>query len=210
MNKLQLRYIEKTYGANTILKFDELTVNSGVYWLKGGNGTGKTTLFRVITGQTPFKGDVILDNVSLRDQSVEFRSKISYAEAEPQYPPFITGNELLNFYNDVRSASAQQPKELSDLFGMTDFLDQKIGGYSSGMLKKLSLICAFIGEVDLYILDEPLITIDIDSANKLYQLIVAKVGQGKSFLLSSHQEIDSNKLNLDGVFEISNKQVVKC
>ena len=210
MNKLQLHSIEKTYGSNIILKFDKLTVSGGVYWLKGGNGTGKTTLFRVVTGQTPFKGQVILDGISLRDKSVEFRSKISYAEAEPQYPPFITGNELLNFYKDIRKASHHELAKLSDIFGMTEFLDQKVGGYSSGMLKKLSLICAFIGEADLYILDEPLITIDVDSANKLYQLIEEKPQQGKSFLLSSHQEIDASKLPLTNIFEIRNKQVVKC
>lgn len=210
MNKLELKYIEKTYGSNTILKFDKLTIDNGIYWLKGGNGTGKTTFFRVITGQTPFKGQVVLNQINLRNNPIEFRSKISYAEAEPQYPPFITGNELLKFYKDVKKAPQQDLVELSDLFCMTDFLNQKVGGYSSGMLKKLSLICAFVGEVNLYILDEPLITIDADSVNKLYELILAKVRQGKSFLLSSHQEIDSNKLNLSGVFEIRDKQVVKC
>ena len=78
------------------------------------------------------------------------------------------------------------------------------------MLKKLSLICAFIGEVDFYILDEPLITIDTASANKLYEIIEAKAVQGKSFLLSSHQEIDAGKLNIDGVFEIRQKQLASC
>jgi ABC-2 type transport system ATP-binding protein len=78
------------------------------------------------------------------------------------------------------------------------------------MLKKLSLICAFIGDVELYILDEPLITIDTISADKLYQLISEKAKQGKSFLISSHQEIDKDKLIINSVFAIENKKVVKC
>lgn len=207
---LKLQNITKKYGSHIVLEFDEWKIDSGIYWLKGGNGSGKTTLFRIISGQTPFDGSVLLNDINLKKQSTDFRSKISYAEAEPQYPLFITGEELLNFYKDVRNAKQVDINILTDLFEMTSFLNQKIGGYSSGMLKKLSLICAFIGDVELYILDEPLITIDNISADKLYQLISEKAKQGKSFLISSHQEIDKDKLIINSVFAIENKKVVKC
>lgn len=208
--KLTLNNICKNYGNYTVLEFNEWQIDSGIFWLKGGNGTGKTTLFRIISGQTPFDGAVLLDGIGLKKQPNHFRAKISYAEAEPQYPLFITGKELLNFYKDVRNAEQSDIDKLTDLFEMTSFLAQKIGGYSSGMLKKLSLICAFIGDVELYILDEPLITIDIASADKLYSLITEKSVQGKSFLISSHQDIDATKLVINGVFAINNKKVVAC
>jgi len=172
--QLRLTNIQKTYGSYSVLKFEEFSLNKGVYWLKGGNGTGKTTLFKIISGITPFEGDAYLNDISLKKQPTNFRSKISYAEAEPQYPLFITGNELLDFYKDVRKVDQKDINQLTDLFEMSAFLNQKIGGYSSGMLKKLSLICAFVGDVDLYILDEPLITIDTASADKLYQIIKEK------------------------------------
>ncbi|WP_165501787.1 ABC transporter ATP-binding protein [Pedobacter frigiditerrae] len=207
---LTLTDISKRYGSHTVLAFDEWKIDSGIYWLKGGNGTGKTTLFKIISGQTPFDGTVLLNQISLKKQANDFRSRISYAEAEPQYPLFITGKELLNFYAAIRKASQKDINTLTDLFEMTAFLDQKIGGYSSGMLKKLSLICAFIGDVSLYIFDEPLITIDTASTDKLYRLIIEKSGQGKSFLISSHQEIDAAKLTVDGVFVIENRKVVIC
>ncbi|TKC10333.1 ABC transporter ATP-binding protein [Pedobacter polaris] len=207
---LTLNNICKKYGSHTVLEFDEWKINSGIYWLKGGNGTGKTTLFRIISGQTPFEGTVLLNEINLKKQPTNFRSKISYAEAEPQYPLFVTGKELLNFYAAIRKASQSDIDSLTDLFEMTAYLNQKIGDYSSGMLKKLSLICVFIGDVSLYILDEPLITIDTASADKLYRLIIEKSEQGKSFLISSHQEIDAAKLKVDGVFVIENKKVMIC
>ena len=207
---LSLKQIDKKYGSHTVLSFDEWKIDSGIFWLKGGNGTGKTTLFRIIAGQTPFSGQVLLNTTDLKKDPINFRSKISYAEAEPQYPLFITGRELTNFYKEVCQAQQQEIDELTLLFEMDTFLDQKIGGYSSGMLKKLSLICAFIGNVELYILDEPLITIDVESAAKLYQLISLKAKQGKSFLLSSHKEIDKEKLKINQVFEIKNKAINKC
>lgn len=207
---LTLKNISKKYGSHTVLEFEEWKINSGIFWIKGGNGTGKTTLFRIISGQTPFLGNVLLNGIDLKKQSAKFLIQISCAEAEPQYPLFITGNELINFYKDVRKVNQIDIDELTELFDMKPFLGQKIGGYSSGMLKKLSLICALMGDADLYILDEPLITIDAASADKLYQLITEKAKQGKSFLLSSHQEIDADKLLINGMFMIDNKKIVKC
>lgn len=207
---LSLKNICKKYGSHTVLEFDEWEINAGIYWLKGGNGTGKTTLFKIISGQTPFEGTALLNDINFKKQPTHYRAKISYAEAEPQYPLFITGNELLNFYRGLRKAKQVDIDVLTDLFELTPFLAQKIGGYSSGMLKKLSLISALLGDVELYILDEPLITIDVVSADKLYQLIKEKTKQGKSFLLSSHQEIDKDKLLINGVFMIEDKKIVEC
>ncbi|WP_158526215.1 ATP-binding cassette domain-containing protein [Pedobacter paludis] len=206
---LSLTNINKKYGSHEVLNFREWKIDNGIHWLKGGNGTGKSTLFRIISGQTPFKGEVELNGINLKKEPSNFRSKISFAEAEPQYPLFITGNELIDFYTETRNAQRKQADELADYFEMSAFINNKIGSYSSGMLKKLSLICAFIGNPDLYILDEPLITIDVASADKLYHLINEKATQGKSFLLSSHQEVSNDKLKLDALFQIIEKQIVK-
>ncbi|WP_316843679.1 ABC transporter ATP-binding protein [Pedobacter psychrodurus] len=206
---LSLTNINKKYGSHEVLNFNEWKIENGIHWLKGGNGTGKSTLFRIISGQIPFKGEVELNRINLKKEPITFRSKISFAEAEPQYPSFVTGRELIDFYLETRKAERKQAEELAAYFGMTVFLDQKVGGYSSGMLKKLSLICAFMGNPDLYILDEPLITIDVASADKLYQLIKEKEAEGRSFLLSSHQEVNADKLKLDSVFHIVDKQIIQ-
>lgn len=207
---LSLQNIHKQYGSHLVLQFEEWKITNGVYWLKGGNGTGKTTLFKIISGQIPFDGKVVLNGIELKKQPIQFKSQISYAEAEPSYPLFITGNDLLSFYRDLHNAKQSELDELVEIFEMKAFLSQKIGGYSSGMLKKLSLIAAFLGDVALYILDEPLITIDAASATKLYQLITKKTELGKSFLLSSHQEINAANLPIDAVFKIEDKKIVLC
>lgn len=206
---LSLTNINKKYGSYEVLNFSEWKTHNGIHWLKGGNGTGKSTLFRIISGQIPFKGEVVLNEINLKNEPIKFRSKITFAEAEPQYPLFITAQELIDFYAETRKAEGKQAEELAAYFEMTSFLDNKIGSYSSGMLKKLSLICAFIGNPDLYILDEPLITIDVASADKLYQLIKEKATQEKSFLLSSHQEVSTDKVKLDTVFQIVDKKIIQ-
>ena len=206
---LSLTNINKRYGSHEVLNFSEWNLNKGIYWLKGGNGTGKSTLFRIIAGQIPFIGEVQLNGVNLRKEPVKFRSKISFAEAEPQYPLFIKGKELIDFYTETRKADRKQAKDLADHFEMTPFLNNVVGSYSSGMLKKLSLICAFVGDADLFILDEPLITIDTLSADKLNKLITEKASQGKSFLISSHQEVSKDQLAIDQVYQIINTEIIQ-
>ncbi|SHG38075.1 ABC transporter ATP-binding protein [Pedobacter caeni] len=210
MNGLSLEHIDKKYGDHVIFSFEKWSLDHGIYWVKGGNGTGKTTLFKVISGQTPFGGELSLNGVSLKKAPVAYRSMISYAEAEPQYPSFITGNELLNYHIAVRKAEHSEAQDIVEQFGMTAFMDHKIGSYSSGMLKKLSLICAFTGNIQLYILDEPLITIDTHAAQVLYALIRSYHEKGSSFLLSSHQELEPGQLPLKGVFQIKDKQIEAC
>lgn len=210
MRSLDLQHIVKKYGNHTIFYFEKWSLDQGIYWVKGGNGTGKTTLFKVISGQTPFEGTLSLNEISIKTAPVAYRAMISYAEAEPQYPSFITGNELLNYHISVRKADPMIVKEVTEQFGMTPFMNNKIGSYSSGMLKKLSLICAFTGDIQLYILDEPLITIDTHSAQVLYGLIRKYHEQGCSFLLSSHQELEPGQLTLKGVFQIKDQQIATC
>jgi len=210
MPELTLRKIIKRYGSNTILELEEWKVTNGSYWIKGGNGKGKTTLFKLIAGQTPFTGTIEIDNIFLHKNPVAYRSKISYAEAEPQYPDFLTGNELLDYYIDIKKADQKSAAILTDQFKMTAFMDNKVSTYSSGMLKKLSLILAFTGETELYIFDEPLITIDKEATAVLYQLINTRKHEGKTILISSHQEIDATTLTLNGIFEIDNQKVIRC
>jgi len=210
MPELTLRKIIKRYGSNTILELEEWKVTNGSYWIKGGNGKGKTTLFKLIAGQTPFIGTIEIDNIFLHKNPVAYRSKISYAEAEPQYPDFLTGNELLDYYIDIKKADQKSATILTDQFKMTAFMDNKVSTYSSGMLKKLSLILAFTGETELYIFDEPLITIDKEATAVLYQLINTRQQEGKTILISSHQEIDATTLTLNGIFEIDNQKVIRC
>jgi len=210
LTALNIQNLLKKYGSYTVLDFPELQLDQGIYWIKGGNGTGKTTLFRIIAGQTPFSGSLTLNQIDIRKKPAAYRSMISYAEAEPSYPEYITGNDLLNYHIAVRKAEREICNNLTARFGMTAFMDQKIGSYSSGMLKKLSLICAFTGNIELYILDEPLITIDTQAAEVLYSLIEEYNGQGKSFLLSSHQDIDPLHLRVKASFYIKDRKLISC
>lgn len=172
------------------MQVDRLQFDSGLYWIKGNNGSGKSTLLKVIAGMIPFEGDIVVDGIDLRKQSVAYRRLIHYVEAEPLYPPFLTGIDLIDFFTQVRKAKKEQADFLVQKFNIASFIKQPIGTYSSGMVKKLSLVLAFIGQPAYILLDEPLVTIDKDTVPILYEVIAQYAAKGIHFLFTSHQAFD--------------------
>ena len=192
---LQFDRVYKTYNQQPVLDISHLKLERNIYWLKGINGSGKTTLLSILAGLIPFKGDIQLDGINLRSDPVSYRNLVNFAEAEPLYPDFITGQELICFYQEIRKAATVQIDMLINLFKMHHFLKSPIGTYSSGMVKKLSLLLAFIGKPSLLLLDEPMATLDEGSIQILPGLINAYHKEFKTgFIFSSHQSMNTFSL----------------
>jgi ABC-2 type transport system ATP-binding protein len=188
---LQFDHVYKTYNEQPVLDISSLKLERNIYWLKGINGSGKTTLLSILAGLISFKGNIQLDGTSLRNDPVSYRSLVNFAEAEPLYPDFITGHELVTFYQEIRKSATVQIDMLINLFKMHHFLKSSIGTYSSGMVKKLSLLLAFIGRPSLVLLDEPLAMLDEGSVHILPELINAYHKEFKTgFIFSSHQPLN--------------------
>lgn len=191
---LQFTHVKKSYSGRLILAIDQLQLQAGCYWLQGPNGAGKTTLLRMIAGLVPFEGDISLGGLSLKKERVAYSRLVSWADAEPLYPDYLKGRDLLDFYHSVREAPAAQVEGLVNRFKMRSWLSARVGTWSSGMLKKLSLVLAFIGEPTLVLLDEPLVTLDQESIPLLLEMICNRRERGASFLISSHQPLTDRLL----------------
>jgi ABC-2 type transport system ATP-binding protein len=203
---LRITEFEKRYNDELIIAVNHLEIPHGIYWIKGENGSGKSTFFKSIAGLIPFHGVIAFDKLDLVSHPVPFRKIVNFAEAEPVYPGFLTAKDLVRFIGKAKGATEQNMKTITSHFGVDLFYDKACETFSSGMLKKLSLTLAFLGEPKLIILDEPLITLDEQTRNKLVSLVIDYHAKGVTFLISSHQMIDSN-LHLSQVFEIKQKSI---
>jgi len=97
-------------------------------------------------------------------------------------------------------------QELVATFQAGSYLSKAVNTYSSGMQKKLSLILAFLGQPKIILLDEPLITLDEQTVQLMYQLIVQYHQQHHvSFLISSHQDISMPELPFTATWLVQNK-----
>lgn len=184
---LQFCSFIKTYSDQPVLDIPSLELKDNVYWVKGGNGAGKTTLLKCIAGIIPFSGTISYNGLNVKKHRVSYRKAISYAEAEPVFPGYCTGAEVLAFVADARGGTLEQCNELLATFNATHFAGNKIATYSSGMLKKISLCCAFAGAPSFIMLDEPLITLDVETVTALINLITKSIAGGCRFLITSHQ-----------------------
>jgi ABC-2 type transport system ATP-binding protein len=194
---LQFVEFQKYYNNFPALKIDDLKIDPGIYWVKGVNGSGKSTLLKSIAGILSFNGDIVLNgNISIKKDPVAYRKLVNFAEAEPLFPEFLTGMEMVKLFVSAKDAPAGQEQQFIESMKMHSYVDRPIGTYSSGMLKKLSLVLAFLGRPKLILLDEPLITIDTESLKILYSWISAQSKEnGVSFMLSSHQPLDAEDVS---------------
>ncbi|MCP9766902.1 ATP-binding cassette domain-containing protein [Lacihabitans sp. LS3-19] len=205
---LEVKNYLKKYNQHLVLDIPELSIVEGIHWFVGKNGSGKSTFFKSLAGITPFEGKMLFRGLLPSQKECKFL--VNYSEAEPKYPDFVSGKDILKFIAYAKKASVRQMEELAEHFGINEYWEQKIGSYSSGMLKKITLVSGFLGNPTLIILDEPFILIDAASIEKLYNKISElRESHNVNFFLSSHQDLVPSKLHVDGLYFVDNKIIVK-
>jgi len=194
---LQFDKLQKKYGSFTALDIESFAIEDGIVWLQGENGSGKTTLLKTVAGLLPFKGDIVLNSqYSLLTQRQQYLQLVNYGETEPLYPGFLTGKELVKLYCHAKKGSIHQSEELLRRLHVFDAYNKPVATYSSGMVKKLSLVLAFTGSPEWILLDEPLVAVDAASVETVCDIIKQKHGQqGVSFLITSHQAFYAGQLS---------------
>lgn len=205
---LDIKDFSKSYSGEEIIAIPALSLDQGIYWIQGENGSGKTTFFRALAGLHTCHGQISIEGADLHQHPVEYRRRINYSEAEPTYPDFLTPKELIRFVGSTKNANRSQQEYYSTLFGVKHFIEKPCAALSSGMLKKLSITLAFLGEPSVLILDEPFITLDEKARETLLSAIHELSVQRKViFMISSHQTFATTEVSVDKTFLILNKQM---
>ena len=205
---LQINNLLKKYRDKTILDIQELYIEKGIIHLKGINGSGKTTLSKILAGLIPFQGEVILDGtLSPVTTKVAYRKKVNYSESESKYPEFLTANDLISIVGKAKGSNTSDQQTIAETFGVNEYAHNHLGTYSSGMLKRMSLCLAFLGNPSLILLDEPFNTLDTTAIDTLKHMIESYHEKGVNFILVSHQDISKLKMPVDRTFLIENHTI---
>lgn len=183
---MTLEGIYKSFGKNQVLKGIDLEIpESRVTAVLGPNGSGKTTVLKILLGLVkPDKGSLYW-NGNIRFGDFRYREKIGYLPQIARFPENLKVRELFAMISDIR----EKPCDLQELvmdFKLSHFLDEKLAHLSGGTRQKVNTILTFMFENDLFILDEPTAGLDPVAMLKLKQIIQQRRGQGKTVLFTTH------------------------
>jgi len=160
-----------------------------VFALLGHNGAGKTTTINCILDLVhPDGGDIKIMGKDYRDPAS--RARVGYLPERPYFFDHLTGMELLQFYARLldipRESRAARIDEVLEMVGMTTFAGRRLKKFSKGMLQRIGLAQAILGDPDLLILDEPMSGLDPIGRREVRELLMELKRVGKTIILSSH------------------------
>lgn len=177
----------------TALKHVSFSVKEGqVVGLLGENGAGKTTLLRTIaTLLTPTEGSISVADYDTIKNPNEVKKRIGVLfGGETGLYDRLTARENLEYFSGLYGLSKHETKvridDLSKMFGMRDYLDRKVAGFSKGMRQKVAIARTLIHNPDIILFDEPTTGLDITSSNVFRQLVHQLKREGKTIIFSSH------------------------
>ena len=189
--------LTKTFGTVEALRGASFNVKENeIFGLIGHNGAGKTTSLRILsTLISPTKGSAKIFGYDVLKQPEKVREILSYLPEEAGAYQQLNGIEFLEFmagfYADNKSdtkAIVEQGKIISDL---GDRLNDRVKGYSKGMLRRLLIARALMMKPKLAILDEPTSGLDVIQSVNVRNMIKNYADQeGVSILLSSHNMLE--------------------
>jgi len=175
---IEVKNVKVGYGTKDVLH--DLNIEflpREIHGILGVNGAGKTTLFRSIFGLLPLKSGSISLN-----EGAPIKGNISFLETKPNFYPYMTGKEYLDLL-----------RKNNDAFNVEDWnsilelpLNSYVTEYSTGMKKKVAFLGMIAMDKPIIILDEPFNGVDIESNEKLLQIIHRLKMSGKTLILSSH------------------------
>ncbi len=185
------RGLTKVYGRLTAVDHVDLTVaTGGIFGLLGPNGAGKTTIIKMLTGLSEItSGTATVAGFDVRQQPMHAKQHIGWVAAE-----VILDDDLSAWENLWLQAQLQRMTEWTErarallrYFDLDERRGDKVGGYSTGMRKKLEIALALLHQPEVIFMDEPTIGLDANTRRMLWELIRGVNREFKiTVLLTSH------------------------
>ena len=172
-----------------MLKDVNFVFESGkIYGLLGRNGAGKTTLFNCLNRDIKMdEGRFYLDMDGRMREVVP--DDIGYVLSTPTVPEFLTGREFLKFFLDIHERESKRQEKLDTYFDMVSIAredrDKLLKDYSHGMKNKMQMLINILARPDIFLLDEPLTSLDVVVAEEMKQLL-RSLKKGHITILSTH------------------------
>lgn len=208
MNELKVEKIEKYLDGRKVLDKIELDLHGGcVYGFTGRNGSGKTMLFRAISGLIKLDaGKVVYNGKELSEKLSILPSLGIIIENTGMYPEFTGYQNLRMLANIKKRIGENEIKAALGRVGLHADDKRSVHKYSLGMKQRLAIAQAIMERPDVLMLDEPTNGLDEEGIIMIRNIIKEEKSRGSIILLASHSKEDIELL-ADIVYKISDGKV---
>ena len=198
---VELRGVHRRFGnVHALAGLDLVVPENKITVLLGPNGAGKTTAIRMITGALePHEGQVRTFGVDPAVQGEEVRLRCGVVSAKPALYDRLDGHANLSYAAELYGlgrgpAVDEKIRAAAARFGIDHALDQRVGGFSTGMKTRLALARAILHEPDLLLFDEPTSGLDPESSHAVLEMIREMTADGRTVVMCTHLLLEAEGL----------------
>ncbi|BEJ45959.1 ABC transporter ATP-binding protein EcsA [Staphylococcus epidermidis] len=189
---VKVEHLTGGYGKKPVIKDLNFELEKGeIVGLIGLNGAGKSTTIKHMLGLiNPMEGKLSISNIRINEDIENYRRKLSYIPESPVIYDELTLEEHIEMtamaYQLSREEAMRRAKPLLKVFRLENELKVFPSHFSKGMKQKVMIICAFIVDPELYIIDEPFLGLDPLGIQSMLDLMVEKRNENRTVLMSTH------------------------
>ena len=189
---VKVEHLTGGYGKKPVIKDLNFELEKGeIVGLIGLNGAGKSTTIKHMLGLiNPMEGKLSISNIKINEDIENYRRKLSYIPESPVIYDELTLEEHIEMtamaYQLSREEAMRRAKPLLKVFRLENELKVFPSHFSNGMKQKVMIICAFIVDPELYIIDEPFLGLDPLGIQSMLDLMVEKRNENRTVLMSTH------------------------
>ena len=201
-HNLQINFLELYRNDDRIFSEISFDLSEGQHLLiSGANGTGKTSLLRVICGLTiPTGGTIVWNQLATNNIDCRYYEHLAYLGHKNALIPELTARENLE-YTFEGNRSINRTSSVLEAFDLNNYLDQYAEKLSNGQIRKIALSRILLSEKTLWILDEPVANLDTSGTQFLLAEMQAHLDQGGMLITTSNLNDQtlkpSSEINLD-------------
>lgn len=186
---LQVAGLYFDYEDNALLRNIHFTVRPGeLFYLRGKNGVGKTTLLKLLAGLLyPHQGDISFDQQSIQFDRSRYQQHLCYVGHKPGLSATLTIRE--NYRFAIYDCHETQLDACLAVFDLLKLADKPYGQLSLGQRKRASLLQLMISPAKIWLLDEPLNSLDKESIALFFSRVEAHLRQQGIIIMTSHQDL---------------------
>ncbi len=189
---IQVRSVSKSFGNIEAVKNVSFTIDKGeIFGILGPNGAGKSTIVNILnTLVKPDKGDVIIDEVNIRNDGKNIKLIMGVVPQEIALYEELTAYENMMFwgglYNIPKAELKASVNRTLDMVDLSNRKNDRIKSFSGGMKRRINIACSLLHNPKILVLDEPTVGVDPQNRNHIYELIERLNSEGMTIIYTTH------------------------